>query len=131
MDLLAEVSLKCDTKASKSSKMLDLLAEYEEVKKIPVPTAVGYKFFSNFKVADNCLLWAGFSTPLEEDAREAVKAFLKEQRRQIRDGVLSGSEISRRMWFWFQKILDLGLFTEGNTRNQILRWMEVCELILA
>lgn len=112
---------------------MDLLAEYEEVKKIPVITAVGYKFFSNFKVTDDCLLWSGFSTYLQEDVREPVKAYLKEQRRQIRDGALSASEVSRRMWFWFQKILDLGLFT-GNAsqgRDQILRWMEVCELILA
>ncbi len=111
---------------------MDLLAEYEEVKQIPVPTVVGYKFFSNFKVADDCLLWSGFSTHLEEDVREPVKAFLKEQRRQIRGGTLSGSEISRRMWFWFQKILDLGLFTGNGDqgRDQILRWMEVCELIL-
>jgi hypothetical protein len=112
---------------------MDFLAEYDEVKKIPTPTAIGYKFFSNFKVADNCLLWAGFSTPLEEDVREPVKQFLKEQRKQIRDGTLNASEVARRMWFWFQKILDLGLFV-GNAsegRAQILKWMEVCQFILA
>jgi hypothetical protein len=113
---------------------MDLLAEYEEVKKIPVITAVGYKFFSNFKFSADgeSLLWSGFSTYLEEDMREPIKAYLKEQRRQVRDGKLSAGEVSRRMWFWFQKILDLGLFT-GNAahgRDQILRWMEVCELIL-
>ncbi len=113
---------------------MDLLAEYEEVKTIPVPSAVGYKFFSNFKLSADgeCLVWSGFSTYLEEGVRQPVKAFLKEQRRQTAAANLSANEVSRRMWFWFQKILDLGLFT-GNAahgRDQILRWMEVCELIL-
>jgi hypothetical protein len=112
---------------------LDLLAEYEEVKKLPVPTAVAYKFFSNFKVVDDSLVWSGFSTALSEDMRKPVKAFLKEQRRAIQEDGLKQGECSRRIWFWFQKILDLGLFT-GNAaeaRMQILRWMEVCELILS
>ncbi len=113
---------------------MDLLAEYNEVRQIPVPTAVGYKFFSNFKLSDDgqLLVWSGFSTYLEEDMRGPVKEFLKEQRKQIRDGALSGSEVSRRMWFWFQKILDLRLFVgnAASARDQILKWMEVCELII-
>ncbi len=112
---------------------LDLLAEYQEVKKIPTPTAIGYKFFSNFKVEGEHLFWSGFSTFLKDDVREPVKQFLKEQRKQIRDGTLPGSEVARRMWFWFQKILDLGLFV-GNAsegRAQILKWIEVCQFILA
>ena len=112
---------------------MDLLAEYEETKTIPTPTAIAYKFFSNFKVEGEHLLWSGFSTFLKEDMREPVKAFLKEQRKQIRDGDLSGSEVARRMWVWFQKILDLSLFV-GNAsegRAQILKWMEVCQFILA
>lgn len=111
---------------------MDLLQEYEEVRQIPVPVAVSYKFFSNFKVEGDTLTWGGFSTPLEGDMREPVKEFLKVQRRLTREGSLKPSEVSRRMWFWFQKILDLGLFADVSTpaRDQILRWMEVCELIL-
>ncbi len=114
---------------------LDLLAEYEEVTKLPVPTAVAYKFFSNFKFSADgeCLVWSGFSTYLQEDVRKPIKAFLKEQRRAIQEDGLKQAECSRRIWFWFQKMLDLGIFT-GNgaeARMQILRWMEVCELILS
>ena len=111
---------------------MDLLAEYQEVKQIPVVVAVTYKFFHGFKVEGGALCWAGFNTPLSEEIREPVKRFLKEQRRAVREDSLSVGECSRRMWFWFQKVLDLELFVETPVaRDQILRWMEVCELILA
>jgi hypothetical protein len=112
---------------------IDLLAEYEEVKKLPVPTAVGYKFFSGFKVEGDSLVWSGFRTPLSEEVRKPVKAFLKEQRRAIQEDCLKQAECSRRIWFWYQKILDLGLFSGAayQARAEILRWVEVCEFILS
>lgn len=112
---------------------IDLLAEYEEVKKLPVPTAVTYKFFSGFKVEGDSLVWSGFRTPLSEEVRKPVKAFLKEQRRATEEDGLKQGECSRRMWFWYQKILDLGLFSGAayQARAEILRWVEVCEYILS
>jgi hypothetical protein len=110
---------------------MDLIAEYAEFKEIPAHVAVAYKFFSTFRLEGATLWWGGYSCPVREEAYSGVKTFLKEQKRTIREGGLSKSECSRRMWFWVQKIIDLGLFhTVPEARTEIFKWLEVCELVL-
>ena len=110
---------------------MDLLAEYKEMSALPNHIAVTYKFFSMFKIDGDTMTWAGHETDISTDTntKDALKAFLKAQRSALREGGLSASECSKRMWFWFQKLLELDLF-EGDGRQEILKWMEVCELIV-
>lgn len=108
---------------------MDLLAEYDEFAKLPAHTAVTYKFFSLFRVADGNLQWRGVPTPISPEAADALKAFLRAQRSALKGGV-TASDCSRRMWFWYQKLLELGLFDQA-TLDAILRWMEICELVVA
>jgi hypothetical protein len=110
---------------------MDFLAEYQEVTKIPPHIAVTYKFFSIFKFEDGELCYIHYkSGPMEPAALSALKAFLKAQRSDLRgDARLGKGECSRRMWFFYQKLLDLKLFDKP-ARMEIMRWMEICELVL-
>jgi hypothetical protein len=110
----------------------DLLAEYTEFSQVPTVLAVPYKYFSLFRVEEGELVWAGHRATLAEDLVAPVKKFLKEQRAALRSGSLSKSECSRRMWFWVQKVLELELFLDApEARAQMLKWTEVCELVIS
>jgi hypothetical protein len=109
---------------------MDLLAEYEEMKQIPLHTGITYKFFSMFKVDGDTLYWGVAPAPLEEEVRGPIKACLKAQRAALREGSLTKSECSRRLWFWGQKVLEMGLFRD-EIRAEIIKWTEICELVLS
>ena len=111
---------------------MDFIAEYAESKKLPIHIAVTYKFFSLFKVDTDAktLAWTTHTTPINPDVALAAKLFLKDRRAVFKQGAVNKSECSRSMWFWYQKILDVGAFTH-EVRLEILRWMEICELIIS
>ena len=110
---------------------MDLIEEYEDFKQIPVHIAVSYKFFSHFKVDDENRIWfSGNSFKIEQEGvADAIKKFLKASRKEIKEGIVSKGECSRRIWFWYAKIIDFGLFTP-EVRQDILRWMDICETVL-
>jgi hypothetical protein len=113
---------------------MDLIAEYEEMQSIPIHTAVTFKFFSLFKVSkadgEIFLHWGEVAkTPLSEESYGPIKEFLKAQRSQLREGSVTRVDCAKRMWFWFQKILELSLFDMA-VRAEILKWNEICELIV-
>ena len=112
---------------------MDLLAEYEEFKKIPVHIAVTYKFFSHFKIDDDEHIWFGGHRSLiaiqQEGVADALKKFLKANRKEVKEGGLNKFECSKRIWFWYAKLLDFGLFSIEE-RQDILRWMDICETVL-
>lgn len=112
---------------------MDFLAEYEEFKTLPVHIGVTYKFFSQFKVDDeNRLCFGGFPSPIpiqQQEVVDALKKFLKATRKEIKEGTMSKDECSRRMWFWYAKLLDLGL-SSLDQRQDILRWMDICGSVL-
>ena len=111
---------------------MDLLAEYEEMKSLPVHIAVAYKFFGLFKFEGSELVYVNHhGGEAEDDTLGALKAFLKSQRAdlRVRDSKMGKGECSRRMWFWYQKLLELKMF-DVQARMEIMKWMEVCELVL-
>ena len=103
---------------------MDFLEEYTEFTQLPVHIGVTYKFFSLFKLQGTQLQWCSYSADLGE-AAGAAKAFLKKQRADLKEGI-SKSECSRRMWFWVQKLLELKVESPA-----LLKWLEVCELVLS
>jgi hypothetical protein len=108
---------------------MNLLEEYNEFKTLPTHIGVTYKFFSHFQVKDGQLYFSNTAHPMSEEKQEDVKKFLKAMRKDVKEGTLSKDECGRRMWFWYSKILDLGLFL-SETRREILQWLEVCETVL-
>jgi hypothetical protein len=110
---------------------MDFLAEYEEMKDVPRHIAITYKFFSIFKVKDLGIHWGpSHMHTTTVTIADAFKAFLKAQKTDLKEGALTKSECSRRMWFFYQKILEHGLFSL-EVRQEILKWMEVCELVIS
>lgn len=114
---------------------MDLIAEYEEMHSIPIHVAVTFKFFSLFKVSkaedgSTFLHWGeSAKTPLTPESYGPIKEFLKAQRSLLREGSVMRVDCAKRMWFWFQKILELSLFDLA-VRAEILKWNEICELIV-
>lgn len=109
---------------------MDLIAEYEEMKTLPQHAAVAYKFFAPFRFENGDLLWGAHRAGATEDVIPPVKAFLKATKAALREGQMPKAECSRRMWFWYAKIVDLGLF-QHEARLEMLQWMEVCELVIS
>lgn len=109
---------------------MDLFLEYEEFKKLPLHTGIAYKYFSQFNIDDTNHIWfAGNSHHIKDnDLADAFKKFLKTTRKEIRNGMLK-NECARRMWFWYAKLLDYGIFTV-EVRHDIVRWMDICETVL-
>ncbi len=110
---------------------MDLLAEYEEFAKVAPHVAVTYKFFAAFSISkEGELRWAQESYQLPEEAVAPVKAFLKATKVFLRtEEKISHTACAGRMWFWYNKILEEAWFTR-EVRAEILRWMEVCELVV-
>ena len=122
---------------------MDFLEELEDMKTIPHHLAITFKFFSLFKVSLNknedadaagVLTWAQTAeeTHLSRDVLVAMREFLKAQRQAVKNmtNPPKKGDCSRAMWFWFQKLLEHGAF-DTDTRTLILRWMEICELIIS
>jgi hypothetical protein len=117
---------------------MDFLAEYDEFKKLPVHIAVTYKFLSNFTVDSSGSLFytqyrfdinEDFSKEYTKEAAEALKKFLKATRKELKEGSMNKFECSRRIWFFYQKLMDLHVFST-EVRREILSWMETCETVL-
>lgn len=110
---------------------MDLIAEYEEFAKIAPRVAVTYKFFTLFSVSKGGeLCWGEDTWQLEEESAVAVKAFLKATKAFLRDTPgAKHTQCASRMWFWYNTILENAWFSR-DTRAEILRWMEVCELVV-
>lgn len=111
---------------------MDLNAEYEEFAKIAPHVAVTYKFFSLFSISkDGVLSWCEDKFQLDEESATAVKAFLKASKAFLRDTPgAKHTACAGRMWFWYNTILEKGWF-DRDVRAEILRWMEVCELVVS
>ncbi len=108
---------------------MDLLAEYDEVKTVPAHITIVYKFFAPFRVENGDLVWGGHKAGATEEIIQPVKTFLKATKALLREGSVSRAECSRRMWFWYAKLVDLGLF-QHDARMEIMQWMEICELVI-
>lgn len=108
---------------------MDLLEEYDDMIQLPTHVAISYKFFVPFRIDGGELVWSGHRAELDEEAIGPIKAFLKATKALLREGNVSKGECSRRMWFWYAKLVDMALF-QHDARVEILRWMEVCELVL-
>jgi hypothetical protein len=66
----------------------------------------------------------------DEHLRE-LKSYLKQQKSWLRkeQKAVNPTECRRRMWFFLQKLLELGAFTRGERREMIL-WMDNLNFIL-
>ncbi len=113
---------------------MDFLGEYEELKVLKNHTLVSWQFFELFKVEEDddgkyLVYMDTKSRCLSDDEYGAFKAFLKAQRSALRKEALPVGECSKRIWFWYSKLLELNMFTL-EIRSEILKWMEVGQLIM-
>jgi hypothetical protein len=110
---------------------MDFLAEFSELKTLPNHIAATYTFFKSFSVDKETLslCWNSVKTPVEEETFQEFRAFLKSTKRQLQEKQLKPSDCCRAMFFFYSKLLQHECF-EQSTRQEILKWMEVCELIV-
>jgi TorA maturation chaperone TorD len=110
---------------------MDFLAEFSELKTLPNHIAATYSFFKLFSVDKDTqtLCWNSTTTPLEDEPLQEFRAFLKSIKRQLQEKQLKPSDCCRAMFFFYSKLLQYECF-EQPTRQEILKWMEVCELIV-
>lgn len=111
---------------------MDFLAEFSEFKSLPNHSSATYTFFKAFSVPreGQVLNWNSVKAPLEEEPLQEFRAFLKTIKRQLQENTLSPSDCSRAMFFFYAKLLEHNCFTQ-QTRQEILAWMEVCELVVS
>ena len=110
---------------------MDFLAEFSELKVLPNHIAATYTFFRSFSVDRETmsLCWNTTTTIVEEEPLQEFRAFLKMVKRQLQEKQLKPTDCCRAMFFFYSKLLQHECF-EQPTRQEILKWMEVCELIV-
>ena len=111
---------------------MDFLAEFSEFKSLPNHTSATYIFFKAFSVPrdDNIIVWNSMKSTLDDQPLQEFRAFLKTIKRQLQENALSPSDCSRAMFFFYAKLLEHKCFSQ-ETRQEILAWMEVCELVIS
>jgi len=111
---------------------MDFLAEFSEFKSLPNHTSVTYTFFKAFSIPrdEKVIVWNSTTSPLEEEPLQEFRAFLKSIKRQLLENALKPSDCSRAMFFFYAKLLEHKCFSQ-ETRQEILGWMEVCELVVS
>ena len=119
---------------------MDLQAEYKDFfEGLGDVGTYTYKFFDLFRVnlgngeGENGeklvkgLHWSKDASEegLTDEQLRECKSYLKQQKSWIRKEKthVKASECRRRMWFFVQKLLELGAFTRGERREMIL-WMD-------
>ncbi len=110
---------------------MDLIEEYKEFSGLPKHIAVVYKFFSLFSFSDNKIYWSKTGFEIGEEEYGAFKAYVKHCKRVLREGGLSAgpSECSKMMLFLYMKIQEFSIFNI-EIRKEIMKYMEVCELVI-
>ncbi len=114
---------------------MDFLGEYDELAVLKNHTLVTWKFFELFRLeecdSEKSMYYVGHkSRYLSDDVYNAFKAFLKAQRSALRKESLSVAECSKRLWFFYSKLLEHDVFFDPNVRREILKWMEVGQLVM-
>jgi hypothetical protein len=89
--------------------------------------AVFFKFFSLFSAKDDTVR---FGRNIADDEIESktvaeIRAYLKEQKEWIREERRSPIEMSRRMWWIVEKILEYGIFTSSDQKH-VMIWLDIC-----
>jgi hypothetical protein len=125
---------------------MDLQAEYKDFfEGLGDVGTYTYKFFDLFRVnlgngegehgekLVKGLHWSKDASEEEltdEQLRE-LKSYLKQQKSWLRkeQKAVKHTECRRRMWFFLQKLLELGAFTRGERREMIL-WMDNMNFLL-
>lgn len=119
---------------------MDLQAEYTEFFDELGPVATyTYKFFDLFKInlgtgedeKGNALVkgihWSKDCSDdeLSDDHLKELKSYVKQVKSWIRreKKQAKASECRRKLWFFVQKLLEVGAFTRGE-RREIILWMD-------
>lgn len=119
---------------------MDLQAEYKDFfEGLGDIGTYTYKFFDLFKVnlgngedeKGNKLVkglhWSKDASEeeLTDEQLKELKAYLKQVKSWLRkeQKQVKSSECRRKMWFFLQKLLEMGAFTRGERREMIL-WMD-------
>jgi hypothetical protein len=119
---------------------MDLQAEYKDFfEGLGTVGTYTYKFFDLFKVnlgdgVDNDgnklvkgLHWSKDCSEeeLPDEQLKELKAYLKQVKSWIRkeQQTIKANDCRKKMWFFMQKLLELGAFTRGERREMIL-WMD-------
>jgi hypothetical protein len=125
---------------------MDLQAEYKEFfEELGQAATYTYKFFDLFKVnlgngeddkgtkLVKGLHWSKDCSDeeLTDEQLKELKSYLKQVKSWIRKEKkdIKASECRRRMWFFLQKLLEIGAFTRGERREMIL-WMDNFNFLL-
>ena len=119
---------------------MDLQAEYKDFfEGLGDVATYTYKFFDLFKVnlgegvdekgnkLTKGLHWSKDCSDdeLTDEQLKELKTYLKQVKSWIRkeQKSIKASECRRKMWFFLQKLLEIGAFTRGERREMIL-WMD-------
>lgn len=118
---------------------MDFQVEYNEfLNGLGDHGAAFYKFFELFKINLGDSPEEGMSrglhygkqasdSSISDENLKALKAYLKAQKSWLRKQEKNAdkTECRRRIWFWVQKLIELGAF-DRPTRRDITYWMDVC-----
>lgn len=118
---------------------MDLQAEYDDfLTGLGDHGAAFYKFFDLFKISLGDAPEEGITrglhygkqasdSSLSDEQLRALKTFMKSQKTWVRKQQKGAdkAECRRRMWFWVQKLIELGAF-DRPTRRDITFWMDTC-----
>jgi hypothetical protein len=117
----------------------DILEEYTEYHSNLKDHGMAFaKFFELFQVnlgdspdgtMHKGLHWGKWAsdTSQSDETLKALKTYHKSMRSWIRKekGTASPAETRRRMWFWVQKLREVGCF-EPRILREITHWMDIC-----
>jgi hypothetical protein len=102
--------------------------EYEEGFDTLGPAgAVFFKFFSLFSAKDDTVKFGRniADDEVEPKAVAEIRAYLKQQKEWVREERRLPVEMSRRMWWIVEKIIEYGVFTSSDQKH-IMIWLDIC-----
>lgn len=103
--------------------------EYTEgIETLGYPAMVYYKFLDTFHVEPETGT-LGFGLVKTTTTREVCtdfRAYIKSQKRWVREAKRSPQELRQRMWWVVQKVVDFKVFTESQ-QKYIMCWQESCD----
>lgn len=113
---------------------MDFVKEQEDLEEaLSTHCGATYAFFKLFQVqldskADSTgIQWSRglWDSTLSSDVLLALRSYLKNIRRKLQENTMTPTECRQSMWFWCQKLLELGAF-DRSARREILHWADVC-----
>lgn len=89
--------------------------------------AVFFKFFSLFSAKEDTVKFGRniIDDEVEPKVVAELRAYLKEQKEWIREERRPHHELSRRMWWIVEKIIEYGIFSSSDQKH-VMIWLDIC-----